>query len=89
MLARCEYRFLPGHCLIYELNQATSSIEANVLLFFPSEYTPNYVMDAVFVMFGICSGDNTAFDAVVAFDYLIQERKHKMVEFCMHATILI
>lgn len=46
-------------------------------------------MDAVFVMFGICSGDNTAFDAVVAFDYLIQERKHKMVEFGMHATILI
>lgn len=34
--------------------------------FFSSEYTPNYVMDAVFVMFGICSGDNTAFDAVDA-----------------------
>lgn len=42
--------FLPGHCFIYELNQTTNQPAMKQTLFLN---TPNYVMDAAFVIFSI------------------------------------
>lgn len=86
--------------------QPTASNEANTFFFCCcslTEYTPNYVMDAVFVILGISQRFvsltmvlvllllsmllSTLFVALII--WFERESEHKMVEFYMHDTILI